>query len=58
MQASTVFYVIGSISMLLFLLVLFQRTFIAQLLGPGLADPRRYHLGEYTGDIDLWLRPY
>ncbi len=52
------FRLLWGASLLLFVLVLFQRTFLAQWLGPSLAEPSKYNLGEYTGDLDVWLRPY
>jgi len=46
------------LSVALFLMILSKQTFIAQILSPSIAMPDKYNLGEYTGDIDLWLRPY
>ena len=54
----TLFPVLCIISVVLFAMVLSKQTFIAQMLSPSIAMPDKYNLGEYTGDIDLWLRPY
>jgi hypothetical protein len=41
-------------SILLFLLVIMKRTYIAQLLGPAIPEP----FAEKLENIDAWLQPY
>jgi len=41
-------------SILLFFLVMMKRTYIAQLLGPAIAEP----FAEKLDNMDSWLQPY
>jgi hypothetical protein len=54
MELKYVFMVFATFSVLLFSLVLLKRTFIAQLLGPGIPEP----FGEKMEDIRMLLQPY
>ena len=54
METKTVFLILASFSIFLFSLVAMKRTYIAQLLSPGLPEP----FFEKREDMEIWLRPY
>ena len=54
MEIKYVFIVLATFSILLFVLVLMKRTFIAQLLGPAIPEP----FFESMEHMDMWLNPY
>ena len=54
MELRTTFIVSAIFSVLLFLMVLFKRSFIAQMLSPGLPEP----FLEKMEAMDVWIRPY
>jgi len=54
MDSKIIFIVLAGFSILLFSLVATKRTFIAQLLSPGLHEP----FVERKEDMEMWLRPY
>lgn len=54
MDAKTVFMVLATFSILLFTLVTFKRTYVAQLLGPAIPEP----FAEKMDDMQMWLQPF
>ena len=54
----TVFIILAVFSILLFSLVVLKRTYIAQLLGPGIPEPFANKLDMGMELMDVWLRPY
>jgi hypothetical protein len=58
MEMRTVFIILAVFSILLFSLVAFKRTYIAQLLGPGIPEPFANNLDVGMEMMDVLLRPY
>lgn len=58
MELRTVFIILAVFSILLFSLVAMKRTFIAQLLGPGIPEPFGNKIVDSMELMDTWLRPY
>ena len=54
----TVFIILAVFSILLFSLVALKRTYIAQLLGPGIPEPFADKLDVGMEMMDVLLRPY
>jgi hypothetical protein len=54
MEVKTVFMILAGFSVLLFSFIAIKRTYIAQLLSPGLPEP----FFEKREDMEMWLRPY
>ena len=54
----TVFIILAIFSILLFSLVAMKRTYIAQILGPGIPEPFANNLDASMEMMDVLLRPY
>ncbi len=48
------FVILAVFSILLFVLVIMKRTYVAQLLGPAIPEP----FVERMEDMNIWLSPY
>ena len=54
MEMKTVFMFLATFSILFFSLVLMKRTYIAQLLGPGIPEP----FIEKMVDMQMWMSAF
>jgi hypothetical protein len=54
MNAKYIFMFLTIFSVLLFTMVILKRTYIAQILGPGIPEP----FAEKIEDLQMFLQPY